>query len=150
MDATPLRRLLSTRVSGTADTAVVLARGAAGVVFVVFGIGKFSAHASEVESFDKYGLPEPDAFVYAIGILEIGGGILLGLGILTRLVALVMAGDMVAAIVLSGIKEGEVLPSLTLAPALLAVMVWIMWRGPGTRSLDEKLLSRLAPPPPPG
>jgi len=147
---TPARRLLATQASGPADTALTLARVAAALVFIVFGIGKFSAHASEVESFDKYGLPEPDAFVYAIGILEIGGGLLLGLGILTRLVALVMAGNMVAAIALSGIGEGEVVPSLTLAPVLLAVMVLLMWRGPGTRSLDQRLLDRLAPQPPPG
>ena len=119
---------------------LTLARIAAGVVFLVFGIGKFSAHESEVESFDKYGLPSPDAFVYAIGVLEIAGGALLALGLLTRLVALVMAGDMVAAIALSGIKEGEVI-SLTLAPALLVIMVVLMWAGPGRPSLDERRLS---------
>ncbi|HET7426380.1 MAG TPA: DoxX family protein [Gemmatimonadales bacterium] len=146
MDAALARRLLATQASGTADTALTLARGAAALIFVVFGIGKFSAHASEVESFDKYGLPEPDALVYAIGILEIGGGILLGLGILTRLVALVMAGNMVAAIALSGIGEGEVVPSLTLAPALLVIMVFLVVLGPGRPSLDERLLRRVAPP----
>jgi putative oxidoreductase len=137
----PADRLLATRVSGGADTALVLARVAAAVVFVVFGVGKFSAHASEVASFHKYGLPSPDAFVYAIGVLEIGGGALLLGGLLTRLVALVMAGDMVAAIALSGVKEGEII-SLTLAPAMLAIMVALMWAGPGTRSLDERLLER--------
>jgi putative oxidoreductase len=144
MEPSPGRRLLATRATGAGDTALVLARVAAALVFVVFGIGKFSAHASEVDSFDRYGLPEPEAFVYAIGVLEIGGGLLLGLGVLTRLVALVMAGNMVAAIALSGIGEGEVLPSLTLAPALLVIMVVLMWWGPGTRSLDERLLTRLA------
>ena len=106
--------------------ALTLARIAAGVVFVVFGIGKFSQHASEVASFDKYGLPSPDAFVYVIGVVEIVGGLLLVLGLLTPFVALVMAGDMVGAIALSGIKEGEVLPSLTLAPALLVVMLLLL------------------------
>jgi putative oxidoreductase len=138
----PTDTLLATRVSGGADAALVLARVAAAVVFVVFGVGKFSAHASEVASFHKYGLPSPDAFVYAIGVLEIGGGALLLGGLLTRLVALVMAGDMVAAIALSGVKEGEII-SLTLAPAMLAIMVALMWAGPGTRSLDERALQRL-------
>jgi putative oxidoreductase len=113
-----------------------LARIAAGIVFLVFGIGKFSQHQSEVESFETYGLPSPDAFVYAIGVLEVVGGLLLVLGLLTRLTALVMAGDMAAAIVLSGIKEGEPI-SLTLAPALLVVMVVLMRYGPGRPSLDE-------------
>ena len=106
--------------------ALTLARVAAGVVFVVFGIGKFSQHASEVASFESYGLPSPDAFVYVIGVVEIVGGLLLVLGLLTPFVALVMAGDMVGAIVFSGIKEGEVLPSLTLAPALLVVMLLLL------------------------
>jgi putative oxidoreductase len=138
------RRLLGTRVSGSAETAVVVARVAAGLVFLVFGIGKFSAHASEVRSFDEYGLPEPEAFVYAIGVLEIGGGVLLVLGLLTRLVALAMVGNMVAAIALSGIGEGEVVPSLTLAPALLVLMIVLLRAGPGRRSLDERLLARAA------
>jgi putative oxidoreductase len=137
----PTDTLLATRVSGGADAALVLARVAAAVVFVVFGVGKFSAHASEVASFHKYGLPSPDAFVYAIGVLEIAGGALLLAGLLTRLVALVMAGDMVAAIALSGVKEGEAI-SLTLAPAMLVIMVALVWAGPGTRSLDERLLER--------
>ena len=113
---------------------LAVARIAAGVVFVVFGIGKFTAHASEVESFDKYGLPEPDAFVYAIGVLEISCGALLILGLLVPLAALVMSGNMVAAIALSGIKEGEVVPSLTLAPALLLIMLALLWTASKSRS----------------
>jgi putative oxidoreductase len=112
---------------------LALARVAAGVVFLVFGIGKFSQHADEVASFDKYGLPSPDAFVYAIGVLEIAGGALLVLGLLTPFVALVMAGDMVAAIALSGIKEGEII-SLTLAPALLVIMLVLLRTSSTSRS----------------
>lgn len=89
-------------------------------------------------SFEDYGLPSPNAFVYAIGVLEIGGGALLLIGLATRLVALAMAGNMVAAIALSGIGEGEVVPSLTLAPLLLAGMVFLIWVGPGNRSLDQR------------
>jgi putative oxidoreductase len=105
---------------------LLVLRVAAGVVFVVFGIGKFSQHATEVDSFRTYGLPAPEAFVYAIGVLEIAGGLMLIAGILVWLAALALAGDMVGAIVVSGIGEGEVVPSLTLAPALLAVMVAVL------------------------
>ena len=101
-------------------------RVAAGIVFVVFGVGKFSQHETEVDSFRTYGLPEPEAWVYAIGVLEIVGGLMLIAGFLVWLAALALAGDMVGAIVVSGIKEGEVVPSLTLAPALLAVMVALL------------------------
>jgi putative oxidoreductase len=117
---------------------LAVARIAAGLVFVVFGVGKFTSHGSEVASFDKYGLPEPDTFVYLIGALEIGGGVLLVAGLLTKLVALALAGNMAGAIVFSGIKEGEVVPSLTLAPALLVVMILLLRFGPGSPSLDER------------
>ena len=111
-----------------------------GAVFVVFGIGKFSDHSHEVASFEAYGLPAPDAFVYLVGVLEIVGGLLLIAGLLTRLVALALAGNMAGAIVASGIGEGEVWPSLTLAPLLLAAMLFLLWAGPGKRALDGRLL----------
>lgn len=116
-------------------------RWVSGAIFIVFGIGKFSAHAHahEVESFESYGLPAPEAFVYAVGVLEIGGGVLLLAGLATRLVALALAGNMIGAIVVSGIGEGEVLPSLTLAPALLIAMLFLLWAGAGARSLDARL-----------
>ena len=129
-----LQALLGTREGRPARWAP-LVRWISGAVFVVFGIGKFSAHGHEVDSFESYGLPAPDAFVYAIGTLEIVGGALLLAGLATRLVALALAGNMAGAIVVSGIGEGEVLPSLTLAPALLAAMLFLLWVGPGRHAL---------------
>jgi putative oxidoreductase len=110
--------------------AALFVRVAAGLVFVVFGAGKFVNHASEVDSFDSYGLPWPDAFVYVIGVIEIAGGLLLISGLAIRLAAFVLAGDMVGAIVASGILKGEPI-SLTLAPALLAAMAFLLWASPG-------------------
>lgn len=120
---------------------LALVRIASGVVFVTFGAGKFVSHASEVASFRGYGLPWPDAFVYVIGVLELAGGILLLLGLGTRLVALLLAGDMVGAIVASGILKGETI-SLTLAPALLVAMLVLLTAGPGRLSLDSRLSGR--------
>ena len=131
--------LFETRVVGGSAAVVAFLRVAAAVVFITFGIAKFTSHEDEVASFETYGVPTPDAFTYAIGALEIAGGVLLLVGLLTRLTALVMAGDMVGAIVLSGIEEGETI-SLTLAPAMLAVMLLLIWAGPGVRALDERFL----------
>lgn len=114
-----------------------------GATFVIFGIGKFSEHAHEVASFESYGLPSPDTFVYLVGVLEIVGGVLLIAGLLTRLVALALAGNMLGAIVVSGFGEGEVWPSLTLAPALLAAMLFLIWVGPGGGAADGQLLKSL-------
>ena len=120
------------------DRALTFLRVAAGIVFIVFGVAKFTHHDTEVASFEQYGLPEPDLTVYAIGVLETGGGVLLVIGLVTRLVALLLAGNMAVAIVVSGIKEGEVI-SLTLAPALLVTMLLLLWAGPGTRAIDGSI-----------
>ncbi len=125
--------------SGPLSSVALILRLAAGWVFIAFGAGKFTSHASELSSFKSYGLPAPDAFVYAIGVIELVGGALLIVGLATRLAALVLAGDMVGAIVLDGIMEGGAI-SLTLAPALLVVMFVVLWTGPGHHALDRRLV----------
>jgi putative oxidoreductase len=79
-------------------------------------------------------LPAPEAFVIVIGVIELIGGLLLMAGVLTRPAGLVLAGDMIGAIIVSGIAKGEII-SLTLAPAELVAMLILLWTGPGTLSL---------------
>lgn len=100
-------------------------RWAAAIVFVVFGAGKFVNHGSELASFRAYALPAPEVFVYAVGILELVGGLLLASRRAVRPIALVLAADMIGAIVVSGLGRGEIL-SLTLAPALLVAMLALL------------------------
>ena len=118
------------------DRLLLVLRLLSGGVFVVFGIGKFVNHASELASFKTYGLPAPEAFVVMIGLIELVGGLLVMTGILTRLAALVLAADMIGAILVSGIAKGELI-SLTIAPAELVAMVVLLWTGPGTRSVSS-------------
>src|SRR5262249_31943477 len=119
-------------------TAAMLVRLSAGTVFVLFGIGKFTSHSSEVDSFTAYGLPSPDAFVYAIGALELLGGALLIVGLLTRIAALALAGDMVGGIMVSGLGRGERI-RLARAPARLVGTLFLGYTGPGRPSLDHYL-----------
>jgi uncharacterized membrane protein YphA (DoxX/SURF4 family) len=49
---------------------------AGGAVFIVFGVGQFTNHASELASFNTCHLPAPDPFVYLIGVIELVGGLL--------------------------------------------------------------------------
>ena len=118
--------------------AALVARVVGGGVFVAFGLGKFVNHASEVDSFRDYGLPAPAAFVVVIGVFEIVGGLLLILGLATRPAALVLAADMVGAIVVSGLALGEPI-SLTLAPAELVLCLFLLWKGPGAYALDHRI-----------
>ena len=130
-------------VGGPAGWALSCARWASAAVFISFGVGKFVNHASETSSFRGYGLPWPGLFTGAIGVLELLGGVLLALGLLTGPAALALAGDMIAAIILSGILHGETV-SLTLAPAMLIVMLALLLFGPGRLSLQPRLAARRA------
>jgi putative oxidoreductase len=131
------RLLLAGPREGGMATVALAARLIAGVVFISFGIGKFTHHADEVASFDEYGLPSPDAMVYAIGVLEIGGGLLLVLGLGTRIAAFLLACNMLTAIVVSGIALGEWV-SLTIAPVQLVLCLFLLRFGPGRRALDPE------------
>jgi uncharacterized membrane protein YphA (DoxX/SURF4 family) len=105
----------------------VTTRLAPAVVFVIFGADEFVNHARNVRSFAAYGLPFPSAFSYGIGALEIVGAVALVSGIALLPAAIALAGDMVGAIVVSGIALGE-LVSLTLAPAMLGAMLVLVAR----------------------
>ena len=133
-----------TRTRPPAGRWVALTRWAAGIIFLIFGVAKFTNHAAELASFRHYPIPAPGALVYLAGAVETGGGLLLVLGLLTRLAALALAADMTGAIVVSGLARGELI-SLTLAPLLLAAMALLIRFGAGRWSLDRRLAR--APPP---
>jgi uncharacterized membrane protein YphA (DoxX/SURF4 family) len=100
-----------------------------GVVFCFAGMVKFVFHHWELHAFRSFGLPWPSALEIAAGVLETAGGVLLVLRRFTAPVALLLAATMIVAIVSSGIGHGDVVPSLTLAPALLIATVYILVRG---------------------
>jgi putative oxidoreductase len=120
----------------TAKTVLAVAiRLAAGVVFVSFGVGKFTDHGSEAMSFVHYGVPLASVSVWIVGLVETIGGLMLIAGILTRWAAVALAGDMVGVIVTAGRVDGGWL-NLGLAPLLLVGMLLVLWTGPGALSLD--------------
>jgi uncharacterized membrane protein YphA (DoxX/SURF4 family) len=126
-------------------------RLAPGIVFLVFGGDEFVNHSRNVHSFTMYELPSPSLFSYAIGTLEIVGALALISGVALVPVAIALAGDMVGAIVVSGIALGE-LVSLTLAPAMLAAMLVLIARelsgSAGRRSPTRKGRRGISPRPP--
>jgi len=137
-----LERVVSSSTGRQARRAFV-ARLVSGAIFVAFGLGKFVSHATETESFRRYGLPLPGTFVYAIGALEVVGGALLLIGLAVRPTALSLAGNMVGAIATAGRVDGGLI-NLGLAPILLVVMLTLVWAGAGERSLDLRLAARFS------
>jgi putative oxidoreductase len=134
--------IAATRATRTGSRWLAGARWVAAGIFLSFGVTKFSNHAAELASFRHYPLPAPGFFVYLAGVLEIGGGLLLAAGLLTRLAALALAADMIGAVVVSGLARWEVI-SLTLAPLLLAAMIILIRFGAGGWSADAWLAARL-------
>lgn len=104
----------------------------AGVIFIVAGLVKFVFHSWELRQFKSFGLPWPSLMEVLAGVFEVVGGALLIARLLLAPVAVVLSATMLVAIASSGIAEGDVIPSLTLAPALLIAMLYLIacgWRG---------------------
>lgn len=122
------------RVHGLAPLITSVVRAAAGVVFVSFGVGKFTDHAGEVASFRHYGVPVSGLAVWAVGVVELVGGILLISGLFTRPAAALLAANLVGAVVTAGRVDGGLL-NLGLAPTLLVGMMVLLVTGPGPFSV---------------
>jgi uncharacterized membrane protein YphA (DoxX/SURF4 family) len=99
-----------------------------GAVFVIAGLPKFVAFNWELAAFRRFGLPVPEAWVVAAGLIEIVGGALLLSGRHVRAAAALLAITMAVAVYSSGILEGDVIPSLTLAPVLLVASLILALR----------------------
>jgi putative oxidoreductase len=82
-----------------APAATVLIRVLVGAVFLSEGVQKFLFPALGVERFLKIGIPAPEIMAPFVGVVEIVGGSLLLVGLLTRLAALILLINISVAIV---------------------------------------------------
>lgn len=140
-----LAGLFRNRLTGRAGLAVTVVRVVAGLIFVVFSFGKFFRHEQYLEEFASYGLPASSLLIYLVGLLELGGGLALIAGLLTRLAALGLGLNMVIAIVTAGVQVGGPI-HLGLAPALAVGMMVLIWAGPGRYAADRQLADRFITP----
>lgn len=109
-----------------------------GVAFVIGGLPKFVAYEWEHDAFVRFGLPHAWAWVVAAGVIEIGGGVLLLRNRWVAPAAFVLAVTMAVAIGVSGVKEGDVIPSLTVAPLLFAASVYLLVTARGGRRAPSR------------
>ncbi|MEJ1192145.1 DoxX family protein [Pseudarthrobacter sp. CCNWLW207] len=127
-------------------TAVTILRVIIGFIFAAHGWQKFNEWtiAGTQASFAKMGVPAAEIAAPAVAILELGGGIALILGVLTRVVALLLALDMLGALFLVHASAGVFAATggyelvLLLAAAALAVAL----TGAGRISVDRALFGR--------
>jgi uncharacterized membrane protein YphA (DoxX/SURF4 family) len=99
-----------------------------GAIFFFAGLVKFVFHHWELHAFISFGLPFPSALEILAGVLETVGGVLLVLRRWIVPTTVLLSITMVVAIIASGIDHGDVIPSLTLAPALLVAMLYLLVR----------------------
>ncbi len=108
-----------------------------GVTFIFAGLVKFVFHHWELHAFRSFGLPWPSALEIFAGALEMVAGLLLVLRRAVVPALTLLAATMVVAIISSGIGHGDVIPSLTLAPALLLATVFLLVRSLGPTGADQ-------------
>jgi putative oxidoreductase len=137
-------KFLTSRLQGRAAIAATVVRIVTGMLFVAVSIGKFTDRSKEVADFHRFGVPMPGLAVSVVGSVELICGTALVLGLLTRLAALLLAADMVGAIVTAGRVVGGGI-HLGLAPTLLVAMLFLLWAGPARFALDRRLLTRASP-----
>jgi len=128
-------------VHGPAAVTTSAVRAAAGVIFVSFGVGKFTDHAGELASFRHYGVPLSGLAVWAVGVVELVGGILLITRLFTKAAAALLAANLVGVVVTAGRVDGGLL-NLGLAPTLLVGMIVLVVSGPGPFSVHSAVATR--------
>lgn len=123
-------------LSRLGDLAPLALRIGVGLVFVSYGFTKLSSGPENFAGMlTGLGVASPTLFAWLVTIAELAGGVLLVLGVLTRLVSLPLIATLVGAIVL--VKADAGMPDAGIDIALLAGLVALLLIGPGRFSLDR-------------
>jgi putative oxidoreductase len=129
-----------------ADSVVLLvARLTVGVLFVSTGWGKVHNLAKVTEFFTELGIPMPGFNAALASYTELVGGLLLVLGLASRLAALPLVITMVVAIATAKKDEVHGLPDLfgLVEWTYLVILLVVFALGPGKIALDTLLERRL-------
>ncbi len=138
-----MKAIGSSALGRVADLGALFLRIGVGLVFAMHGWQKFdngvSNFAPVLAGLD---VPAPDVVAWLMTIAEGIGGLLLIVGLLTRLVTLPLIAIMVGAIVLVKFDVGFIVADAAgaeLDTALLAGLLALLFIGPGRLSVDGAL-----------
>ena len=138
--------LFGESVRGAAGYAPLVVRVLVGVIMAAHGWQKLQAGPSGFgQALAGLGVPLPELMAYVVTFVELIGGVLLIVGLLSRLAALLLTIDLVVAILLVKVNIGLLSPAdgsgvgAELDLALIAGLLVVLLAGPGRLSVDQAL-----------
>lgn len=122
--------------------APLLMRLVVGYVFMLTGWGKLNNLPQMIQNFTEWGIPLPRILTPFVSGVECFGGVMLILGLFTRIPAVMLAVVMVVAIKAAKWDDIDLLETLLGFEEVtyFAAFVWLAIAGPGAISLDRLLL----------
>jgi len=133
----------STGRTTAADVGLLILRAVPGLVVAVRGtnelLGWFGGNnfAADVHYYASLGYTPAKLWAIVSGVTEIGGGLLLALGLLTPLATAAVMGVMLNAVVAGEIPYGFLRVGGDLVAAIGLAAIGIAFTGPGTISFDR-------------
>ena len=147
-----MSRATSKALRSAPDPAALFLRVAVGVIFAYHGYQKLDGGVSNFAGFvESESFPLPEITAWAVTLLELGGGILLILGLGTRLWALLLGVQMIGTTLLVKLDVGLIAPpesggtGAEIDLALLAGCAALVLLGPGRYSVDASMGLEPAP-----
>ena len=125
----------------------IFLRLALGAVFMAHGWAKLRTPLGTPEGFniDSWNWPYPVLWAWVVALVETFGGLLIVVGLLTRVAALLISAVMAVAIIKIKAEEGFI-GGFELELALLMVALALVFTGGGRLSVDRDVLGWGAPP----
>ncbi|HEY7233454.1 MAG TPA: DoxX family protein [Gemmatimonadaceae bacterium] len=124
---------------------LTLLRVVVGIVFLSHGMQKLFVFglAGTTTAFSQYGVPLPGIVAPLVTFVEFLGGIALILGLFSRVAAVLLAIDMLGAIVFVHGKNGFFLPmGFEFALTLLVANIALAIGGPGEYAIENRFMKR--------
>ncbi len=127
------------------DRAALVLRVVLGAVFVAHGYQKLFGMGipGATTMFTQIGAPMPALTAPAVAVLEFAGGLALFVGAFTRVAAILLACDMLGAMIFVHAKNGFFAPKgIELTLGNFAMLIAIAVLGAGVYSLDAMMAKR--------
>ncbi len=140
-----MRTLALSPMDRLAEFAPLVVRAIVGVIMAAHGLQKLLGGPANFGGIlGQLGVPAPTLMAFVVTFVELVGGILLVVGLFSRLAALLLTINLVVAILLVKVGVGFLSPQsggvgAELDLALIAGFLAVLFAGPGRISLDRAL-----------